>query len=76
MQNADVEYSFRRQGTTAEWITVTDSCSICFAMFITVIIYCDKYKRHCMAKIGFPKEAKTERLESKKNPQKPKKKVF
>lgn len=49
---------------------------ICFAMFITVIIYCDKHKRHCMTKIGFPKEAKTERLESKKNPQKPKKKVF
>lgn len=29
-----------------------------------------------MNKIGFLKEAKIERLESKKNPQKPKKKVF
>ena len=45
-------------------------------MFITVIIYCDKHKRDSMNKIGFLKEAKIRQLESKKNPQKPKKKVF
>lgn len=67
---------FRRQGITPEQITVKALVPICFVMFTTVIIYCDKHKRYNMNKIGFLKEEKIERLERKRNSQKPKKKVF
>jgi len=44
-------------------------------MFITVIMYCDKHKTGSMNKIGFLKEAKIKRLQSKKDRQKPKMKI-